>query len=103
MPASRADLFSDKLLSLSDKRSLGRFLSACVEAQQGYGRLKVRQAVTEVVHHSQEVMAGCLVLMQMTGAMMLLGAGDGQHTGLTYTFLNMWAALMMMLYLNNFK
>eukprot|EP00775_Hariotina_reticulata_P011353 gene11353-11502_t len=36
----RADLFSDKLLSLSDKRSLGRFLSACVEAQQGYGRLK---------------------------------------------------------------
>lgn len=42
VPASRADLFADRsLLSLADKRSLGRFMAACVEAAEGSGRLKV--------------------------------------------------------------
>jgi RAB protein geranylgeranyltransferase component A len=42
VPASRAELFADKALPLAAKRCLGRFLAACVEAQQGCGRLKVR-------------------------------------------------------------
>lgn len=41
VPASRADLFADRALSLADKRSLGRFMTACVEAAEGSGRLKV--------------------------------------------------------------
>jgi hypothetical protein len=41
VPASRADLFADRALSLADKRSLGRFMAACVEAAEGSGRLKV--------------------------------------------------------------
>lgn len=43
VPASRADLFADRSLSLADKRSLGRFMAACVEAAEGSGRLKVRE------------------------------------------------------------
>lgn len=44
VPASRADLFADRALPLADKRALGRFLSACLDAQQGLGRLKVHAA-----------------------------------------------------------
>jgi hypothetical protein len=78
VPACRADLFSDKVLSLSDKRSMGRFLSACVEAQQGCGRLKVRQAGGEEAQH-EAAEAGCLVLMQMMGTWRLArDSGQGR-------------------------
>ena len=41
MPATKADVFSSRALSGSDKRSLMRFLSACTSAEQGQGHLKV--------------------------------------------------------------
>jgi hypothetical protein len=41
VPASRAGLFADRALPLADKRSLGRFMAACMEAVEGSGRLKV--------------------------------------------------------------
>ena len=50
MPASRADLFADRALSLADKRSLGRFMAACVEAAEAAQTAKVRQAVGKQVY-----------------------------------------------------
>lgn len=55
VPASRADLFADRALSLADKRSLGRFMAACGEAAEGSGRLKVG---------SRACVLGCWMLYQ---------------------------------------
>ena len=40
VPATKADVFRSRALSGGDKRSLMRFLSACVSAEQGQGHLK---------------------------------------------------------------
>jgi hypothetical protein len=59
VPASRADLFADRALSLADKRSLGRFMAACVEAAEGSGRLKVCSHRPQTTHGSLTAAACC--------------------------------------------
>lgn len=59
VPASRADLFAARTLSLADKRSLGRFMAACVEAAEGSGRLKVGS--------SDGCWRGCVYTLEVNG------------------------------------
>jgi RAB protein geranylgeranyltransferase component A len=45
VPAARSDIFLSKELSIPEKRLLMRFLSNCMEAEQGVGRFKVGRGV----------------------------------------------------------
>jgi RAB protein geranylgeranyltransferase component A len=58
VPASRAELFADKALPLAAKRCLGRFLAACVEAQQGCSRLKV--SALNRLEEGIQAICGCM-------------------------------------------
>ena len=42
VPAARSDIFLSRELAAAEKRLLMRFLTNCMEAEQGLGRLKVQ-------------------------------------------------------------
>ena len=51
VPATKADVFRSRALSSGDKRSLMRFLSACVSAEQGQGHLQASSLAHRRICH----------------------------------------------------